>query len=100
MAMTKTFTVSFAMTAGFSTSDVERIAKARSELHKAVALQGLEESGGLADPVEGRSHPTLGSDQIRASFQHRQGHADRYRSGPPGQIVARLQFGGGGAVGL
>lgn len=42
MAMTKTFTVSFAMTAGFSTSDVERIAKARSELHKAVALQGLE----------------------------------------------------------
>lgn len=42
MAITKTFIVSFAMTSGFSTADVERIAKARSELHKAVALQGLE----------------------------------------------------------
>lgn len=42
MAMTKTFLASFAMTVGFSTADVARVAAARSELHKSVEKQGLE----------------------------------------------------------
>lgn len=42
MAITKTFNVSFAMTAGFSTAQVGAVAKARTELHKSVDKQGLE----------------------------------------------------------
>ena len=42
MAITKTFNVSFAMTAGFSTTQVDAVAQARIKLHKAVDKQGLE----------------------------------------------------------
>lgn len=42
MAITKTFTVGFAMTIGSKSEDYEMIGKARAELHKAVEKQGLD----------------------------------------------------------
>ena len=42
MAITKTFTVGFAMTVGFKSDDFSMIGKARAALHKAVDKQGLE----------------------------------------------------------
>ena len=42
MAITKTFTVGFALTVGFKPEDFEMIGEARAELHKAVEKQGLE----------------------------------------------------------
>lgn len=42
MAITKTFTVSFAMTVGLKSDDFSMIGRGRAELHKAVEKAGLE----------------------------------------------------------